>query len=808
MEKYVCIHGHFYQPPRENPWLEAVEIEESAHPYHDWNEKITAECYAPNSLSRILDEKGRIAKITNNYAKISFDFGPTLLSWLKESATDVYQHILEADQQSQNAFSGHGSALAQAYNHLIMPLASKQDKYTQVFWGIRDFRFHFKREPEGMWLPETAVDLETLDIMAELGIKFTILAPHQIKRVRKIGQRVWEDISGDQTDTTRTYLLQLPSGRKISLFIYNAAVSKSVAFERLLESGVNFKNSLVEAFSKIISEPQLVHIATDGETYGHHHRFGDMALAFALDYIESNKLAKITNYGEHLEKHPPTHEVEILENTSWSCAHGIERWRKDCGCNTGAHPGWNQAWRTPLREALDWLRDGLIKVYEREASKLFQNPWEARNDYIQVILYRSSENTSQFLAKHSLRQLSQAEKITALKLLEMQRHAMFMYTSCGWFFDDISGIEAAQNLRYAARAIQLAEELSEQTIELEFVRRLKKTKSNLPGYQDGAHLYQKKVKPAMIGIREIGAYCSISSLLENHPNQERVYCYSVKQEDFQLLQKENSRLALGKFRITSEVTKESAQMIFGVAQPGNYDIQAGIKELEAEQVYQTFKQEMTCTFSKNDFQAVARVLERNFGSKNYRLESLFPEAQHKIMSRLLDVAVKEIEDVYRQLYQKNSPLLQLLAQAGHPIPEILKATMKQALSSEIGNQLAEKSLEPENLKTLLEEANSDSIELEWPNLTQQMQQAIERMLTKLQTQPGDLSTLQKTLTLVELSDLLPEPGNFWNAQNIFYEILRQSHQEKKQKAQRGDTSAIEWTKSFRKLGDALSVKVD
>ena len=808
MERYICIHGHFYQPPRENPWLEAVEIEESAHPHHDWNEKITSECYAPNVFSRILDEKERIVKITNNYAKISFDFGPTLLPWLKENATDVYQHIVEADRQSQKIFSGHGSALAQAYNHIIMPLANRQDKYTQIAWGIKDFYYHFQRDPEGMWLPETAVDLETLDIMAELGIKFTILAPHQIKRVRKIGERVWKDVSGGQIDTTRTYLLQLPSGRKISLFIYNAAVSKSVAFERLLESGVNFKNSLVGAFSKNISETQLVHIATDGETYGHHHRFGDMALAFALDYIESNKLAKITNYGEFLEKHPPVYEVEILENTSWSCSHGVERWRENCGCNTGVHPDWNQAWRTPLREALDWLRDSLIPLYERKASERLQDPWEARNGYIEVILDRSSENVNRFLGKHSLHQLSQAEKITALKLLEMQRQALLMYTSCGWFFDDISGIEAVQNLRYAARGTQLAEQLGGQSFEAEFVKKLQKAKSNLARYREGAFIYEEKVKPARVGLREVGAYYAIGSLFEHHSNRKRLYCYSIEQEDFQLLQNENSRLALGKVRITSEITQESAQMIFGFMSLGDYDIQGGIKELEGEQAYKAFKQEMTCAFSKNDFQTAVRVLEKNFSSNRHRLQSLFPEAKHKIISLLLNVHLKEAEVVFQQIYRKTSAGAHLLEEAGYPIPEVLRVVARQALSSEIRRQLAEKNPDPESLKALLEEAKSNSIELDWSNLTQHLQQAIEQLLVKLQNRPDDLKNLQKVQTLVELSDLFPEPVNLWRSQNIFYGILQESYPELKQKAQRGDPSAIEWIGSFRRLGDKLSVKIE
>jgi alpha-amylase/alpha-mannosidase (GH57 family) len=349
MERYICIHGHFYQPPRENAWLEYVEWQDSAYPYHDWNERVTAECYLPNTSSRILDSEEYITRIVSNYAKISFDFGPTLLAWMEKSNPDVYRAIIEADRQSRDNFSGHGSAMAQAYNHIIMPLANHRDRYSQVLWGIRDFEHRFGRQPEGMWLPETAVDLETLDIMAELGIKFTVLAPHQARRVRRISAENWKDVSKSNIDTTRAYVVKLPLGRRISIFFYDGPISSAVAFEDVLKSGETFAKRLTDAFSEKRNHPQMVHIATDGETYGHHHRFADMALAFALHYIEANKLAKITNYGEYLEKHPPTHEAEIIEKTSWSCTHGIDRWWSACGCTTGAgsHPDWHQKMADP-----------------------------------------------------------------------------------------------------------------------------------------------------------------------------------------------------------------------------------------------------------------------------------------------------------------------------------------------------------------------------------------------------------------------------------------------------------------------------
>ncbi|MFC1929097.1 DUF3536 domain-containing protein, partial [Chloroflexota bacterium] len=484
MERYICIHGHFYQPPRESAWLEYVELQDSAYPYHDWNERITAECYEPNSTSRILDGDGFISQIVSNYARMSFNFGPTLLAWIEKHDPSVYQAIIEADRQSQQNFSGHGSALAQAYNHMIMPLANHRDRYSQVLWGIRDFEHRFGRQLEGMWLPETAVDLETLDILAEMGIRFTILAPHQAKRVRKLATEKWKEVGDASVDPTRAYLVNLPSGRQINIFFYDGPISRAIAFEDMLNSGEAFAERLIDAFSEKRNHPQLINIATDGETYGHHHRFGDMALAFALHHIETNNLAKITNYGEYLEKYPPTHEVEIVEKTSWSCMHGIDRWWSDCGDNSGAHPKWNQAWRTPLRDALDWLRDSMAGQYEGKAKQYLKDPWAARDDYINIILDRSPDNVARFMSQHATRELNEAERITTLKLLELQRHAMLMYTSCGWFFDDLSGIETVQVIQYAGRVVQLAQGLFGNDTEQHFLELLKKAKSNIPEQGD------------------------------------------------------------------------------------------------------------------------------------------------------------------------------------------------------------------------------------------------------------------------------------------------------------------------------------
>ena len=414
MNRYVCIHGHFYQPPRENPWLEEIEVQDSAYPYRDWNERITAECYNPNSAARIQGEDNRVIDIINNYSKISFNFGPTLLSWMQKHSEDVYKNILDADKKSLETFSGHGSAIAQVYNHMIMPLANNRDKKTQVVWGIEDFKYRFNREPEAMWLAETAVNYDTLEVLADHGIKYTILSPYQAKRIKRMDNFNWKNVENGRIDPKTPYLCNLPSGKKINLFFYDGHVSQDIAFGGLLKNGEAFANRLIQSFSDS-SEPQIEHIATDGETYGHHQKHGEMALAYCLHSIESNEQVNLINYGEFLEKYPPQFEVDIIENTSWSCIHGIERWRSNCGCNTGRE-NWNQEWRGPLRNALDWLRDKLVPFYEEGVKEFTSDPWKMRDQYINVILNRERSNLNHFFNEFAKEGLPETEKIKFIKI--------------------------------------------------------------------------------------------------------------------------------------------------------------------------------------------------------------------------------------------------------------------------------------------------------------------------------------------------------------------------------------------------------
>jgi alpha-amylase/alpha-mannosidase (GH57 family) len=803
---YICIHSHFYQPPRENPWFEAVELQDSAYPYHDWNERVTADSYAPNAASRILDGENHITNIVNNYAWISFNFGPTLLSWLRTSAPRVYEAILDADKQSRDRFSGHGSAMAQAYNHMIMPLASPRDKRTQVIWGIRDFEYRFGRKPEGMWLPETAVDLETLDILAQCGIKFTILAPRQAKRMRRIGSRTWRDISNERIDPTMVYRLRLPARRSINLFFYDGRISRGVAFEGLLNNGEVFAQRLLGAFSEDRTWPELVHIATDGETYGHHHRRGEMALTYALEYIQSRQLADITNYGEYLDRHPPTHDVEIFENSSWSCIHGIERWRADCGCNAG-NVGWNQSWRAPLREALDGLRDTLAPRFEERAREFLKDPWAARNDYIDVVLDRSPENFADFLSRHATRELDEEEKVDTLKLLELQRHLMLMYTSCGWFFDELSGIETVQVMQYGGRAVQLSQELFGDGLEASFLEALCKAKSNIPEHQDGAGIYRKFVKPAMINLEKVAAHYAISSLFKSYSDNARIYCYGTARKDYHSLEAGRMKLAVGCAGFASEITCETKTCMFGAMHFGDHNLICGIRTFSGEEIYQVFAQEIMGAFSRADIPEVLRVMEKELGRTTYSVRSLFRDDQRSILRQILNTSLDEVEGAYRQIYEHHVPLIHFLRDLGMPLPRAIHTAAEFALNSRLRHEFGEDEMDLERVRNLLAEVRAADVVLDSTTLEFTLRVTIERLFERFSKHPRDQVLLERLEAIVGQARSLPFEVAMWTAQNVWSQMHLTAFDEFARRVEHGEPDARAWIEHFKSLGEKLAVRV-
>jgi alpha-amylase/alpha-mannosidase (GH57 family) len=769
--RYLCIHGHFYQPPRENPFLEAIELQDSAYPYHDWNERVTSECYAPNSRSRILDGEQRIIELVNNYARISFNFGPTLLSWLEAKAPQVYAALQDADKSSRERYSGHGSALAQAYNHMIMPLANGRDKATQVKWGIRDFQHRFGRLPEGMWLPETAVDTETLDILAANGIKFTILAPRQAKRIRKRGSRSWQDVSDDRVDPSRAYLVQLPSRKTITVFFYDGPISQGVAFERLLDNGQRFADRLMSGFSDARQWEQLVHIATDGESYGHHHRFGEMALSFALHHIETNKLAQLTNYGEFLEKNPPDHFAEIVNNSSWSCVHGVERWRSNCGCNSGGHGGWTQEWRAPLRAALDWLRDQLTPLYQEKAAPLLKDPWAARDEYIEVMLNRSEENVTNFFAKHATHPVNGEEQVAALKLLEMQRHAMLMYTSCGWFFDELSGIETVQVIQYAGRAIRLATDFGASEIEKGFTEKLAIAKSNVPEHGDGRQIYEKWVRPAAVSIEQLAAHYAISSLFESYGDRTHIYCYDVEREDYSLEMEGKQKLAVGRAKFSSEITRETASLGFAVLHLGDHNIACGVKPFDNPEQYDNLKKTLAECFTRADITGALTLLGEAFSGHTYSLRNLFKDEQRKIVDIILNDSLASVGAAYRSIYENQAPLIRFLNETGIPVPPAFVPAAEIAINSQLKQSFAKSDLDVNSIQSYLKEAAANKIPLDVPGLEFTVRKNLEREAAAFASEPTNLERVQTFRKLLESTSSLPFPVVLWEAQNISYAPL-------------------------------------
>jgi alpha-amylase/alpha-mannosidase (GH57 family) len=802
MERYICIHAHFYQPPRENPWLEAVELQESAYPYHDWNERINAECYAPNAASRVLDGRGHISQIVNNYSCISFNFGPTLLSWMEENAPDTYERIIDSDRESRKRFSGHGSAMAQAYNHMILPLANEHDKYTQVLWGIRDFQSRFGRVPEGMWLPESAVDIPTLEVLAQQGLAFTVLAPRQAAKVRKIGGRSWKDVSGGRIDPTRAYLCKLPSGNRISLFFYDGPISQAVAFEKLLDNGEMFAERLKSGFSEKRSWPQLMHIATDGETYGHHHRYGDMALASALERIQSEIGIRLSNYGEFLSKYPPEVEVQIVPGSSWSCYHGVDRWRSNCGCNSGRE-GWNQEWRGPLRHALDFLRDRVAAIFDGKGSELLHDPWDARNDYINVILDRSPENLWIFFEKHSRRQLHPEETSCALQLLEMQRHAMLMYTSCGWFFDEISGIETVQVLQYAGRVIQLAEQTSGEQLEAEFLKILSRAHSNIPENGDGERVYEKFVKPAVVDLCKVGAHFAISAMFDGRHETPK-FCYDISTRDYRRLESGVARLGIGRARVSSKITREIRQLTFAGIHMGDQVLHAGVRDSDGEEEYVALAGEAIASFTAGDFPEVLRILDKYFGEMQYSLRSLFKDEQKRIIGIILQQTLEDAEASYHRVYQRHGPLLRFLKEMGQPVPDVLRITAQFVLNSDLEKTFGADPVDSVRISMLLELVKREGVQVEEAAVGYAASNALTRLLKAIQETPRKTELLQQANVLVSILEMLPFKVNTWNAQNIFYSLLQT---EFPSISRLQDQFSRSWIEAFTALGEKLDVSV-
>lgn len=795
--RYVCIHGHFYQPPRENAWLESIEIQDSAHPFHDWNERINYECYAPNTAARLLDPEGYISGISNNYSQISFNFGPTLLSWMETADPEAYQAIQQADADSIQRYGGHGNAMAQVYNHLIMPLANTRDKITQVRWGIADFKSRFGRHPEGMWLAETAVDTETLSILADHGIQFTVLAPRQAKAFRIPGTKEWSTFEYG-VETRVPYWFTLPNGKKIAIFFYNGDVSQAVAFEGLLNDGKAFSRRLLGAFGTG-TEAQLVHIATDGESYGHHHRFGEMALANCLQQIAQTPGVQLINYGQFLELYPPRYEVMIHENSSWSCVHGVERWRSNCGCNTGGNAGWTQAWRGPLRDALDLVRDTLLPWYESYAETLLHDPWEARNDFIDVILHRNDIVTEGFIHKHARRQLAPEERVQLLRLMELQRNALLMYTSCGWFFDEISGIETNQILQYALRAMNYAVQLGGPDVHEEFVTILSRAPSNV--FANGAASYQKNVYPTQINLERVGMHYAVASLFAERPEQLSLFNYEAISQSFDRATAGNQRLTIGRTTMRSLITHSEKLFNFAALHLGQAIIVGHIAiEMDLKK-FNDFREHALAAFKASKLAEVIALMEEYLDAKRYTVEHLFRDEKRKILTDLANQHMKRAAYDFREFYEEGYQSMSLLQSNQIPVPQSWKDIVQYVVNEDLEAFFKKEFLSLRDLRHLAEEVKKWNIRIVNENALRLA--ASERLHYEIRMLRTGRVPTEEVKNLNAIVRVLVELGiqpDIWKSQNTYFsqmEDLRLGLWKVKDKA---------WLQEYYLLGQWLKVR--
>ena len=774
--KYLCIHGHFYQPPRENAWLEEIEIQDSAAPYHDWNSRICAECYSPNTLARVLDGNKDLIELTNNYARMSFNFGPTLLSWMEKHEPEVYQAILEADRLGRERFSGHGGAIAQVYNHMILPLANARDKVTQVKWGISDFEKRFGRKPESIWLAETACNTETLNVLADEGMKFVILAPGQCKRVRKIGEEKWQEV-GAGVDPKRAYRCNLPGGKSIVLFFYDGPISQGIAFSDTLSSGEKFASRLLSTYNAG-DEAQLMHIATDGETYGHHQKFAEMALAYCLKKVEETPDVELTVYGEFLAKYPPQYEAQIVENSSWSCFHGVERWRANCGCNSGMKPGWHQKWRGPLREALDFVRDEMVKTFETIGRQYFKNPWDARNDYIDLVLDRSLDAQHRFFLKHATEK-AWNDRPTALMLLEMQRSAMLMYTSCGWFFDEISGIETVQIMQYAARAIELNRVISGTDLEPAFMEKLAEAPSNLKELKNGAVVYERYVKPQAMPIEKIALEHVVSMLSDDTVNPQKAYECDVLSYAPQKLAAPGFRLCYGDITLKSRTTLLERKVQFAVFQQGAAEFVCAAGDdgtLDRNAVFSKIEE----FFHMGKCEDCAAYIRQAFPLQ-YPLVSMFQDVRRKVMDSVLQKMNEETDKKFTEVFEQQYPVVRGLQLIGSPIPKPFLTVAEFVLSEDLKAEFRAADVNVNAVEELMEDVKTLGLDVSKGTVRDAVTEKLTFLAFAFARNPSNNAAALKLVEFLNYADIFGFEPDTVRAQEFVFLGLRSLGAEAKKK---------------------------
>lgn len=767
-ENLFIFHGHFYQPPRENPWTGLVSREQSAAPSHDWNQRIDQECYRPNAYGRILDEAQFVAEIVNNYEFISFNLGPTLAYWLEQHDPLTLARMVAADQKSALANGGHGNALAQAYNHMILPLADKQDRRTQIHWGLAAFQAQFQREAEAMWLPETAANHEVLDELIEQGMRFVILAPQQAARIRGPKQEKWQDVSGGKIDGSRPYFYRHRdgSGRRLAVFFYDGELAHEVAFEDALNESERLVQQVLAAQKRANAGP-LVHLATDGETAGHHHAWGDRVLSHALTRALPEKGLKVSNYGHALDLYPPSWEVELDlgpkgEGSSWSCAHGVGRWIRDCGCKVSPKEGWKQSWRTGLRRAMDMLRDASRPYFEEEAGKLLHDPWSARDDYIRVLLNPGYESCHAFLREHGRGDLPKEKRVRALSLLEMQHQLMLQYTSCGWFFDDISGIESRQVLRYAARAIDLWTEMGGAPPAAAFLDHLTRAKSNVEGVGNGTDLFREIVTSDTVDPRQILVHALLRSKEADDANGGAgEWKWRVRSRERQ--EKDGCTLHTGRVSVRLRQTQRSFHGAIAVLERGDLDLRAHVCLDMSEEDFNAAGRRLGSAF--NDGIEID-VLDEEFNDLKYDSESLLSSGGRELLAPLITRSYESFQSSLSRLHHDHQHLLAGVERLGLDEPKLLgglaRIALEAALNEALLRALADQNGEAlKELKKSAELARGCGMEIDWSVSRAKVESTVVTLLAE-----SELPKIEKILAWAEELGI---PLHLYRAQEQFFE---------------------------------------
>ena len=771
---HVCVHGHFYQPPRENPWLGVLEEQDSAAPFHDWNERIASECYTALTCSPVADHEGKTRDLFNCYAHMSYNFGPTLLEWMEKNLPGVFQRIALADELARQTYGGGGAAMAQAYNHMILPLADSRDRHTQIIWGLREFEHRYGRAADSIWLSETAIDMNTVRALIDHGIKYVILSPLQASYVRRFGEVAWTGVPDGSIETRHPYrLFEVDGGgrthfeRYLDVFFYDKGLSTKVSFERLLSDAQKLEWFVRQRLDDDANLPQLVLIATDGEIYGHHEKHGNRALAYFFNQLLERKNILLTNLSLYLKENPPCWEVRLWDGidgkgSSWSCSHGVGRWERDCGCGCGPSE-WNQKWRAPLRQAFDELRSHLRDIFRREMGALVYDALEARNDYIRVLLDTGAQARAIFIARHAQRELTPAEAQRLWQLLEMDRNGMLMYTSCGWFFNDVSGIEPVQNMRYALRAAELARDFTETDLVGRLEKQLARAASNLPEQRDGAEVFRRHVLSTCYGFREVAATHALCRLLAI---PEPDYAITCTLEDVSIRNAGGYEILAA--RAVCRDTRILRETELHIVAARNEKDFLGVCVFSAEDEARKAAQKGAKDIADPAAPSAIPLTRIPFAERRRIVETFY--------RRPIGNSAEELQDVYR----KFMPLLEKLCGYGLPLPQTLRVIGEQALTQrleQVAVRIAEagsvNEADCESLSCIVREAAAAGLHLDKRGAALILMRALEEKLEDIMTGLSieDIGQALKMLRLAHefalaLSNLDVLQDRFWRVLHL------------------------------------------